>query len=112
VRLQSVAFWISARLAPFGRPINSRIFAPLLSARGVPASLVGAGLAAFLLALAPFFGVAPFFEEDFSGAAGAPCSATVAVCSVVVASTVFMLVNLVRQKNSWVDSGSGNLPSE
>src|ERR1700675_4643461 len=49
---QSVAFWISARLAPLGRPISSRIFAPLLSARGVPASLVRAGLAAFLPTLA------------------------------------------------------------
>src|SRR5438552_11387664 len=45
---QSVAFWISARVAPFGRPISARIFAPLLSARGVLASLVAAGLAAFL----------------------------------------------------------------
>jgi hypothetical protein len=33
---QSVAFMISASVAPFARPINSRIFAPLLSARPVP----------------------------------------------------------------------------
>ena len=33
---QSVAFTISARVAPLGRPISSRIFAPLLSARGAP----------------------------------------------------------------------------
>src|SRR5258708_5875986 len=50
---QSVAFWISARLAPLGRPISPRIFAPLLSARGVLASLAWVGLA-----LPPFFGEA------------------------------------------------------
>jgi hypothetical protein len=50
---QSVAFWISARLVPLGRPIISRIIAPLLSARGVLASLAWAGLA-FFPALAPF----------------------------------------------------------
>ena len=55
---QSVAFTISARVAPLARPISSRIFAPLLSARGVLASLAGAGLAAFLPALASFFGAA------------------------------------------------------
>src|SRR5215472_16964888 len=96
---QSVAFMISARLAPLGRPISARIFAPLLSGRGALASLA-AGLAAFLLGLASFFGVAalvlaplavfwplgasffwlaPFFEEAVSGATGAPCSATAAV---------------------------------
>src|SRR5580704_9863928 len=56
---QSVAFMISARVAPFARPIISRIFAPLLAPRGVVAlrsDLAGA----------------------FSGAACAPCSATVA----------------------------------
>src|SRR6266852_5259308 len=37
---QSVAFMISARVAPLARPIISRIFAPLLSARG--ALLAGA----------------------------------------------------------------------
>src|SRR6266567_9540863 len=91
---QSVAFTISAKVAPLGRPISSRIFAPLLSARGVLASLAWAGLA-FLPALAsffgaalalplapfwplgaPFFGLVPFFEETFSGATCAPCSAT------------------------------------
>jgi hypothetical protein len=55
---QSVAFWISASVAPFGRPISSRIFAPLLSARGLLASLAGAALAAFLPALTSFFGAA------------------------------------------------------
>ena len=44
---QSVAFIISASVAPFARPIISRIFAPLLSARGVLASL-RAGFAAEL----------------------------------------------------------------
>jgi hypothetical protein len=52
---QDVNFIISARLAPLGRPISSRIFAPLLSARGVPAFLAPAGLAAFLPALAALF---------------------------------------------------------
>ena len=33
-----------ARVAPLGRPISSRIFEPLLSARGVLADLVRAGL--------------------------------------------------------------------
>jgi hypothetical protein len=36
---QSVDFTISARVAPFGRSIGSRIFAPLLSARGLLAFL-------------------------------------------------------------------------
>src|SRR5216684_8731525 len=96
---QSVAFMISARVAPLARPIISRIFAPLLSGRGVLAflavGLVRSGLATFLRALAPFFGaaalalpplavfwplgapclwVARFFEEAFSGATCAPCS--------------------------------------
>src|ERR1044072_3520389 len=90
----------SARLAPLGRPISARIFAPLLSARGVLATSAGAVLAVFLPALAAFwplgaafFWVAAFFDVAFSGATVAPCSATVAVCSVVVASTFFMVVN-------------------
>src|SRR5687768_14402614 len=102
---QSVAFMISVRVAPLARPIISRIFAPLLSARGALAFLA-AGLSAFLTALAPFFGaaglvlaplavfwrlgaaffrVAPFFEGAFSGAPWAPCSATLAAVSVVCA---------------------------
>src|SRR6266852_3427654 len=96
---QAVAFMISARVAPLARPIMSTIFAPLVSARGALASFVRAGLAAFLPALASFFGVAalvlaplaavwllgapffwlaPFFEGTFSGATCAPCSATAA----------------------------------
>src|SRR5260370_22599562 len=103
---QSVAFMISARVAPFARAIMSMIFAPLLSGRGAPASFVRAGLA-FLPALASFFGVAAlvlaplaavwplgapffwlasFFEGAFSGATCAPCSATAAVWVVSVAS--------------------------
>src|SRR4051812_15623076 len=95
---QSVAFMISARVAPLARPIRPRIFAPLLSARGAVA-LVGWPFATFLLALAfffgeaalvfpplaafwllgaPFFWVGVFFEEAFSGATVAPCSARVA----------------------------------
>jgi len=84
----------------------------LLSARGVLATLAGAGFAVFLPALASFFddalglpplagfcalgalffAVAPFFEEAFSCATVAPCSATVAVVSVVVASTFGMVL--------------------
>jgi hypothetical protein len=54
---QPAVFMISARVAPLARPIISRIFAPLLSARGVLA-FARAGLAAFLPALASFFGAA------------------------------------------------------
>jgi hypothetical protein len=110
---QSVAFTISASVAPLGRPISSRIFAPLLSARGVLASLVWAGLAAFLLALASFFGeaagalplallwplgapffwVAPFFGEVSFGATCAPCSATVAAFSVIIASAFVIVLD-------------------
>src|SRR5205807_9797761 len=135
------------RLAPLGRPISSRIFAPLLSARGVLASLVAAGLVAFLPALAsflgaglalprlaafwalgaPFFGVAPFFEEVVSGATIALCSATVAVCSamaamfsVVAASAVFMVVDpfcawrMTIEHSRWVvrQEKSGYHPGE
>ena len=49
---------ISVRVAPLARAINSRIFAPLLSARGALAFLAGAGLAALLPTLAAFFGAA------------------------------------------------------
>src|SRR5713101_8231990 len=83
---QSVAFMISARVAPLARPIISMIFAPLLSARGALVFFAGTGLPALVLAPlavfwplgAPFFWLAPFFEEVFSGATWAPCSATAA----------------------------------
>src|SRR5215472_16544677 len=92
---QSVAFMISARVAPLARSISERIFAPLLSARVVVA-LAASRLADFLPALASFFGfvfallavfwplgtpflwLPCFFEEAFSGATCAPCSATLA----------------------------------
>jgi hypothetical protein len=110
---QSVAVRISARVAPLGRPISSRIFAPLLSARGAQVSLARAGFGAFLPGLASFFGKAlvllsladfwlldapffwltPFFEEDFSGAMCAPCCATVAAFSVIIASAFAIMVN-------------------
>jgi len=48
---------ISASVAPFGRPISARIFAPLLSGRGVPA-LPGSRFAGLLAVLARFVGAA------------------------------------------------------
>jgi hypothetical protein len=48
---QAVAFMISPSVAPLARAIMSRIFAPLLSARGAEA--LRSDLAAFLLAFAP-----------------------------------------------------------
>src|ERR1700674_2990490 len=110
----SVAFMISARVAPLARPIISRIFAPLLSARGALA-LLAVDLAAFLPAFAvffgaaalalvalavfwplgaPFFRVAPFFGEVFSGATCAPRSAPVAALSVVSAFVICVLIIL------------------
>src|SRR5437762_6300360 len=107
---QSVAFMISVRVAPLGRLIMARIFAPLLSARGVLA-LAALRLPAFLLVLADFLGgvglalpplaffwplgapvfrVACFFEEACSGATVAPCSATFAA---VLASALVILVS-------------------
>src|SRR5215467_15508961 len=92
----SVAFMISARVAPLGRPISSRIFAPLLSARGALGSLSAADFAAFFAGLAGvsvagladfalflalgafFFVLAPFFKALLVDAIGAPCSATAA----------------------------------
>ena len=50
-------------------------------------------LAAFWPLGAPFFGLAPFFEEAFSGATCARCSPTVAAFSVIVVSTFVMVVN-------------------
>src|SRR5262249_9325852 len=98
---QSVAFMISARVAPLARPIKSRILAPLLSARGVFSALAAffaaflvAGLAALALFLALgalFFGLAPFFETASVGVTDAPCSATVAAVSLVVASAFVMV---------------------
>ena|ERR1700722_5143793 len=81
VTCQSVAFWISARVAPLARAIMSRIFAPLLSARGaaafllvfepVLAAFIGTGVAlppfAVFFALgAPFFWLAAFMAAALS----------------------------------------------
>src|SRR5262249_5052717 len=108
---QSVAFMISVRVAPLGRPIKSRIFAPLLPPRGELASLTG--FARLLTALAsclgacflepfmvpwpldePFFELASFFEAALSGATGAPCSATAVEVSGVLASAfTFVMVS-------------------
>src|SRR5271166_2089171 len=98
---------ISASVAPFARPIIARIFAPLLSERGALAfargpfvgvmlalpfffgaeALAFPALACFWPLGGAFFWLARFFEEAFSGAPCAPCSATVAgvlVCSLVI----------------------------
>src|ERR1017187_7764023 len=112
---QSVALAISASVAPLGRRRRSRTMAFFENSRGTLASFTLAAfllvtfsfacffgaaldcLAAFfarLLALgAPFFWLASFFEEAFSGATGAPCSATAAV-SVVLDSAFFMVLIL------------------
>src|SRR5262249_60891021 len=61
---QSVAFMMSARVAPLGRLISSRIFAPLLSARGAfsgVAAFFAGFFAAGLAALAPFFAFGALF---------------------------------------------------
>src|SRR5208282_3896144 len=71
---QSVAFMISASVAPLARAIISRIFAPLLSARGAADLRAARGLAAFLLAFAP--ALAAFFGAAL---ALAPCFAPLAV---------------------------------
>jgi hypothetical protein len=103
---QPVAFMISARLAPLARPIISRIFAPLLSARGALVFFADAGLAPFFgaaaLALpplavfwplgAPFFWLAPFLEEAFSGATCAPGSVTAAALSGLVSVLVMVVL--------------------
>src|SRR5208282_5681636 len=79
---QSVAFMISASVAPLARAIMSRIFAPLLSARGaatlrsvflavffaLPSVLDLAPLAVFRPLGASFFWVAALFEAAFAGA--------------------------------------------
>jgi hypothetical protein len=99
---------ISARVAPLGRPISSRIVALLLSARGTPFFFAGDVLAPFfatfdlppLAALcpfcAPFFGVAPFFEETFPGATCAPCSVTEGTLLLVSAFVMVVLGPFLR----------------
>ncbi len=106
---------ISASVAPLARAIISRIFAPLLSARGA-AALGGrtwrpscwpsrlpwlpssarrpwlcpclAPLAVFLALGAPFFWLAAFLAGAFSGATCAPCAATAAALSALVSAFV------------------------
>jgi hypothetical protein len=57
------------------------------------AALAFPPLAAFWPLGALFFGLAPLFEEVFSGATGAPCSATAAVFSARLASAFVTVVN-------------------
>src|ERR1017187_4450497 len=104
---QPVAFMSSARLAPLGRLTSSSTLAPLLWGRRALVSLAGCAvfltLGSFGAALgfpfavfwplgAPFALVAPFVEEASSGATWAPCAATAAGCSVLLASTSVMVV--------------------
>src|SRR5438067_4676777 len=87
---QPVAFMISARDAPFARPIICRIVPPLLCL-GEPSFRAAflpalAGLrfgrgAAFTLLGALFFRLAVFFAAVLSGVTGAPASATTAAVS-------------------------------
>jgi hypothetical protein len=126
----SAAFMISGKVAPLVRPIISRILAPLLSPRGalaffstvgLPAlfAALGAFAAAFLVAAAfglalfapfwplgaPFFRLAPFVEEAFSGASCAPCAATVAAVSVVSALLMLVFLSALRLRMTIHRSG-------
>src|SRR5580658_5133698 len=92
---------ISSRVAPLARRIIATTSAFLLTRssvapfcararRGALASLLCAGALALFLALgAPFFWLAGFFGEAFSGATCAPCSATAALS---LASAFFMFL--------------------
>src|SRR5580700_6736654 len=114
---------ISASVAPLARAIISRIFAPLLSARGAAAFLAAVDLADFLLAfaaplpaffgpalalppclgqlavflalVAPFFWLAAFLAGALSGATCAPCAATAADLSVALVSAVVMCLSIL-----------------
>src|ERR1035437_9159009 len=107
---QPIFSMISASVAPFFRWSMATTWAVLLPSRGPALSgafaaflgalvvffagivFLGAAALAPLLALgAPFFWLAAFFEGAFSGATGAPCSATAAVSVVLVASAFFMV---------------------
>src|SRR5436190_21181286 len=100
-----VTFIISARVDPWGRPISSRILAPLLSARGRAAAPARTGLgflaARFLRSplrlssvgvLCPlgalFLALAAVFEEPLSGAAVAPVAPAVGSVSRVSALVI------------------------
>jgi hypothetical protein len=113
------------------RAIISRIFAPLLSARGAAilrsawaalllafapalavflgaAALVLPSLAVFLALGAPFFWLAPFFEVAFSGATCAACAATAAVLSVVYAVVMWWVsLSALASRMSLDRSGRG-----
>src|SRR5947209_7861514 len=104
-----VAFIISARVDPWGRPISSRILAPLLSARGRAAEpatdwfgFLGGAFCARLYGYRPsgvlcplgalFLALAPVLEELLSGAAVAPVApalGTVSRVSALVISVSF-----------------------
>jgi hypothetical protein len=70
----------------FGLPFR------LFLALGRAGAALGFPFAFFWPLGAPFFGLASFFEEAFSGATWAPCAATAAGCSVLLASTSVMVV--------------------
>src|SRR5437763_306425 len=87
---------ISERVAPFARPIISRIFAPLPCLRGALLLFAGffslavpvldlAALPVFRLLGTLFFWLVGFFAVVLSGATGASCTATVAAVSLVSA---------------------------
>jgi hypothetical protein len=109
---------ISASVAPLGRPINSRIFPPFLSARGAISAFAAffagffvagfAALAPFLALGGSFFELAPFFEAALVGATGAPCAATAAAVSMAVASAFVMalILSAVDPRTSIHHSGA------
>ncbi|MFY9724303.1 MAG: hypothetical protein WAJ87_02355, partial [Bryobacteraceae bacterium] len=86
------AAMISGRVAPFARPIISRIWAPLLCVRPALAAFLPAlalrplaPVAVFWLLGALFLRLATFFELALSGATVAPGAAAVAAVSLVSA---------------------------
>src|SRR6266542_818688 len=111
---QPLTFWISASVAPLGRPINARIFAPLLSARRFAgclrvaflpvlagfcrAALVLTAFAGFWPLGPPFLAAALRFAASFSGTTWALCAATVAAVSLVSSC---MLVSLPFLRPFW-----------
>jgi hypothetical protein len=67
---------VAASVAPLGRRISARIFAPLLPTRGAVALAVFFGLAdlvVFLAVAALFFWVAAFFKADSIARNGGKC---------------------------------------
>jgi hypothetical protein len=104
-----------------GPPDQFQDFRALLSARGMLPSFAGAGLAAFLLTLASFFGLAlafprwaalwpwgapffwlaPFFERTRSGATVAPCSATAAALSLASVFVILIFLPILFLRLGW-----------